>query len=715
MKFSTVFWVCLVVPSTAFGEIELDEYESSPMVISPTRLKQSQHDTPASVTRITKDIIRDLQITKLDEVFKYVAGMISANASGNQPRINYHGTSGLVPRRMQVLIDGVSVYRSGYAEVVWPTLPISISDIDVVEVTRSPSAAAYGTNSMMAVINIKTKDPLSVNGTEVRATSGSQGTMKFGVSSGGEFSESTRYRLSVNGYEDEGYDENFNAMDRHDGTKSFSVNGKIDYVINDTRLDAFIGYSDVETELEFRDSNQTSFPDIDTKSVYAIGNLYHAFRPGDELKVKASYVMADQTIEWGQCYPTILFSDNLRALHFQNPEYAETIRSLGFPTGGSASDDQLRDNVFGELSSLGAAALEPWCGQTDENALEDRYGIEAEFTSIVSDSLRYVVGASAYRNTIDSKTFVNGQGSTNQFGLFGNTEMRFGKFVVNLGGMIEHEPSKLDDLGFSPRAGVNYRLTANTSIRAVLSKSVRTPDILEHDRNWNYRVDSTEPNQLDGEYSKYFYFNSQSDGEVDSEEILARELSLYHSSAIRLETGRLIQSFDFKVFHNDLDNLVSEKLRFFDYNPTNDGEVQLSGFEFEADLKFKDYFFPKYIEYVLAHVNYAYIDNDTDEFYETSLHADHSGAAYLIARGKSGYFGSLAYYGNSAIKGETADAYEIGLGKDFRFNSGTFTLKGKAVYQPDKEEAFTSSETFMVKNIYKDNTGFFITAEYNLE
>jgi iron complex outermembrane receptor protein len=275
MKLRAFIGVCLVVPSTAFGEIELDEYDTSPLVISPTRLKQSQHDTPASVTRITKDVIRDLQINKLDEVLKYVAGMISANASGNQPRINYHGTSGLVPRRMQVLIDGVSVYRSGYAEVVWPTLPIAVDDIEVVEVTRSPSAAAYGTNSMMAVINIKTKDPLSVDRTEVRVTSGSQETRKFGISSGGEFSDNARYRFSINGFEDEGYDENFAGLDRHDGTRSILVNGKIDYVIDDdTRVDAFVGFSDVETELEFRDRNQTSFPDIDTKPKCDLGGLY---------------------------------------------------------------------------------------------------------------------------------------------------------------------------------------------------------------------------------------------------------------------------------------------------------------------------------------------------------------------------------------------------------------------------------------------------------
>lgn len=431
----------VVVPCAAFAQIELDEYDPSPLVISPTRLKQSQHDTPASVSRISKEVIHDLQLTTLDEVLKYVAGMISSNASGNQPRINYHGTNGLVPRRMQVLIDGVSVYRSGYAEVVWPTLPISVDDIEIVEVTRSPSAAAYGTNSMMAVINIKTKDPLSVSKFEVRSTLGGQGTRKFGVSSGGEFSDKARYRLSITGYQDDGYDENFAGLERHDGTKSIFANGKVDYLIDDdTRIDAFLGISNASTDLEFRDSNQTSFPDIDTKSMYAIGTLYQAFEPGDELKFKASYVSAEQEVEWGVCYPTILFSDNLRSLQLQNPDYVEQLLQSNFPSGGTASDDMLRNGFLSDLALLGSEALDPWCGTTNENTKEGRYGLETEFTSIVNDYLRYVVGGSVYRNWIESKTFVNGKGSTNQYSLFGNAEMRFGKFVFNVGGMLEHEP-----------------------------------------------------------------------------------------------------------------------------------------------------------------------------------------------------------------------------------------------------------------------------------
>jgi outer membrane cobalamin receptor len=79
-------------------------------------------------------------------------------------RVNYHGTNVLVPRRMNVLIDGVSVYQPLFARVDWTSLPIVIDDIDRIEVTRGSNSAAYGPNSLLAIINIISRHPRDVSG-----------------------------------------------------------------------------------------------------------------------------------------------------------------------------------------------------------------------------------------------------------------------------------------------------------------------------------------------------------------------------------------------------------------------------------------------------------------------------------------------------------------------------------------------------------------------
>lgn len=695
--------------------MELDEFESEEVYISPTRLKQSPHDIPASVSKITQETIRELQLNSVAELLKYVAGMISGNASGNQPRINYHGTSGLVPRRMQVLLDGISVYRPSYAEVSWPTLPISIHDVDVVEVTRSPSAASYGANSMMAVINIKTKDPFDVEKLGVIGKVGGQGTRSGDLYTSGMVSENIRYRLSLSKEENEGYDKNFRGEERRDGSDLRRLNGKLHYKISpETEADLFFGYSDALTELEFRDSNQLSFPDITTESIYASADVRHSFSVNHEIKLKSYYTYIDQDIQWNTCYPTILYSQNLRQLHFQNPEYASLMVAQEFPTGGTADDDALRDAVLGELASLGANALDPMCGWVNEDGIEKKFDIEIEDTVIFSDNLRVVSGLGFLRQSLSSETFLNGSVDVDSFRLFGNAEYRLNKFVFNLGAMVEDEESHLDKPAFSPRLGMNYRVSDSTSIRAVFSKAVRTPDILEHDRNWNYFSRDLQPAYpLDGRDNAYFYYNSQADGEIDSEEILARELSLYTSKIYPFSTGTMSHVIDVKYFYDTLSSLVSEKLQFFDYQPTNDGEATLKGVEIDAGFILENVLFKDHLDKIRFHLNYAYIDNDTDEFYERSLHARHSGAAYAILNFHGGWFSSVSYYGNSQISGEAFDGFELGVGKTTRMKSGDLSVKAKAVYWPDKEDSFVVSETFDVKNINNDSTTFFLTAGYS--
>lgn len=87
-----------------------------PVVITPTRLRQALPDVPASVTVITSAQMARLGINSVAEALRLVPGMELTRAGGHDWRISYHGTNILTPRRMNVLVDGVSVYRPGIRE-----------------------------------------------------------------------------------------------------------------------------------------------------------------------------------------------------------------------------------------------------------------------------------------------------------------------------------------------------------------------------------------------------------------------------------------------------------------------------------------------------------------------------------------------------------------------------------------------------------------------
>jgi len=81
------------------------------VLITPTRLKQATADIPAAVTLITSDTIRRLGLTRLVDILRLVPGMEVVEADSTDVRVSYHGTNISNPRRMNVLVDGMSMYQ----------------------------------------------------------------------------------------------------------------------------------------------------------------------------------------------------------------------------------------------------------------------------------------------------------------------------------------------------------------------------------------------------------------------------------------------------------------------------------------------------------------------------------------------------------------------------------------------------------------------------
>lgn len=209
LQLAAIFLWLGMLASVHSGAIELDDYDvyANEMVyISPTRLKQSPHDTPASVSKITQQTIRHLQLNNVPEIFRYIAGMTPIRIFGYTYAVGYHKTNVDAPQRMLVLIDGISIYRPFYNPNSWSTLPLSIDDIDYIEVTRSPSAATYGVNSLLAVINIITKDPLASPAFSANITDSGDDYHRLNLSFSGKMSPGFAYRISATITDDEGFD-----------------------------------------------------------------------------------------------------------------------------------------------------------------------------------------------------------------------------------------------------------------------------------------------------------------------------------------------------------------------------------------------------------------------------------------------------------------------------------------------------------------------------
>src|SRR5690606_38613693 len=131
--------------------------------------------------------------------------MMVGYTNGNQSTVNYHGGRVSEARRLQVLIDGRSVYRPGLATVDWTDLPLAIEDIERIEVFRGPNTVSYGANALMGVISITTRQPADATGTRIKYTRGERG-INVWYGSQGFSSENADFLLSLSGQSDNGFD-----------------------------------------------------------------------------------------------------------------------------------------------------------------------------------------------------------------------------------------------------------------------------------------------------------------------------------------------------------------------------------------------------------------------------------------------------------------------------------------------------------------------------
>ena len=149
-----------------------------PEVLTTTRLRQPKTRVPGSTTVITGDMIRDLGIQNLYEVFRLVPGMVVNFVGSHQPVTTYHGTVHYEQRRMQVLVDGRTAHKATLSDMDWETMPVPLDMIERIEVARGPNSAAYGINAFLGTINIITRDPADTAGVEARVVRGSRGHLR---------------------------------------------------------------------------------------------------------------------------------------------------------------------------------------------------------------------------------------------------------------------------------------------------------------------------------------------------------------------------------------------------------------------------------------------------------------------------------------------------------------------------------------------------------
>ena len=145
-----------------------------------THLQQDLQQVPAAVTIIDRRTIESSTAVDLVDIFRLVPGFQVYFHHANKPGVAYHTPGGEYSRRLEVKIDGRSVYEPLLSSVEWNTLGLELDDIEYIEVVRGSNSPADGSNAFLASINIITRSPLVELGTQYSIDSGSRG-LKRGI------------------------------------------------------------------------------------------------------------------------------------------------------------------------------------------------------------------------------------------------------------------------------------------------------------------------------------------------------------------------------------------------------------------------------------------------------------------------------------------------------------------------------------------------------
>jgi len=697
----TLVAISITVDGTCVaGELDLNDNDI-PMVLTPTRLKQSLADVPGSVTVITADMIQKFGIRSVPEALRFVPGMAVDQFSSNDYRINYHGTNILTPRRMNVLIDGVSVYQPLLAYVPWQQLPVVMDDILRIEVTRGPNSASYGPNSMLAIINIITKQPKEVAGAMLSSTVGSHGTRQYTARYGGILSATTAYRMTLDSQKDDGIGDPYNPPPEHNGIQFKRLNMRAMTEISKSEtLDTQVAITRGVEQVGGAPPYQMTFPDMH-KQEYYLSTLWRKNMSTDhELQIQAYASQSRSRQEWRACFPAYALLPEMYALWRANKNYVYAIFAGQTPSGGTAQDDALAQAAINAMNALGAGLMSPICGDANQNYVEQRTDVEFQDTFVFSDRLRMVNGFGMRQDKANSQTFAGGDAANNSFRAFNNTEYKPADWVnLNIGGFFEKD--RLTGATFSPRIAANLHASNKHSFRFVLSKATRSPDIYEQRGQISHQITNYDT-PLNGATQGNYMFSSQSSGNLNRERIFSKEIG-YNGNFPKY--GLFV---DGKIFDDRLTHLISEIPTIYAFDLTNQNSVRLRGTEWQINFEPT----PRWMTYF----GYSYLINtDATTAMENFQYSKHSGVLGITHLFDNGIRAAASISGAQDVMGGSfATHKDLTLSKSFSLPQKSRLTTSFSVRHFNGSNTYTPNINSLQSTRHDLGTQYYLTLKLEL-
>jgi len=494
--------------------------EDLPIVISATKLEQPLNEAPVATTIIDRQMIDASGAQTIPDLLRLVPGFTVGYLSGANPVATYHGQSDRYSKRVQLLIDGRSVYLPTLAGVAWSDLIIGIEDIERIEVVRGPNASTYGNNAFQTVVSISTKHASENAKHFIKSTVGSHDTADVFYRFGGRNGD-LDYRVSLGTKNNDGTD----LLD--DFTETDYLSYRMDYQLDTSTQLFYSGGLQNSTYGDILESDTDTSNSVDVDTAFQHIKLEHSFDNQTSLSVQYYYNY------------TRSFDFNIVAENFTPAIFT----GLSIPLIDYSAVDPFDVNLLFKLES-------------------ERHDLEVDYYYNLGDSLRLVSGVSmrADKITADSSFDPASDNIHLLYRAFTHGEYRLtDDWLFNAGLMLESNDISGTDV--SPRLAVIHHLNKQHTLRLSASKATRTPTLFDENGFVNLEHQLTQDGgqvlnnpeleaALGGDLLTDTIFFST--GNVDSEEIISYELGWI----TQLLNNKL--TLDLKLFVDETENIIYE-------------------------------------------------------------------------------------------------------------------------------------------------------------
>lgn len=401
---------------------EPDFFAELPVILTATRLKQPKNKSPVAVTVIDREMIDASGFTEIADLLRLAPGMLVNYDSGHAIAAGYQFLFNRYTVRMQILVDGRSVYTSILGEMPWSSLGITIDDIERIEVIRGPSSSSYGPNAMTGVISIITRDAIQDSGVKFKINNGRFSKDEKFIRVGDHVGQ-LDYRLSLATRKDDGFDQRF------DGKDLSIANFRGDYQLNN--------------------KDSVTFHAAYNSGDYDEDNVFDA-----EIRHVKKVKSTSQQLKWTR----VLNSNSEFTLNYYQQDYED-------------------NNVYNWSSNT-------FTFLRDDSVFSNRKNIE--FThSLYSDDYNLSWGLILRKDEVVAPQFLY-QSTDNVIHTrqaFVNSQLHLNKHnIINIGLLADDNDTGAET--WSPRISLNHLLNDNHTVRLSYSRANRNPFVFEEYTNW---------------------------------------------------------------------------------------------------------------------------------------------------------------------------------------------------------------------------------------